>query len=708
MGCTIFEKKNILIMLCLSVFFCTVSLASRGCANEAFLGKAKDCPAREPMIRRNVKGFMSFLGTPSKATPLAWCSPDVMVIAVPVQQSRGSVGPNAEKLRGGWREEGCDTYRVGKFFPDRGSFLDAYVGRWAFREGGCGGYKVNVGDTTIYRITFQPPGSSNNADVTCTCKDATCSAGAKWAYRTASHAFSVGSENAPDAYRGLASGSLLNVVGDVGADGEIGLVEVTDGYVFTSELIMDNVYIWPRSCSAVNGLESFPLIIDGCPVSRKLGFEVLTLVAGQNDQPARIVFRFMAFHFKSDEPLKVTCVMLSQAKRPTLGAFCNRRVRVDKHEALRRRLAINEQFMSYVNRYQEQAMSALHDENEKAEGKEKAEKEEEGKEKEKEEEEEAVSFSSVFGESFYEEPEFTGKGTLTIMDKVVGVGVNTENDLVEVNYAKGPFSFLQSLGLKEGFSKTNFGWKDVYTSVLAVEEEEELAVGVIKGKYGVNVDYSNLQKATMVDVIAGKVEVGTLVNVLDQDYGQRVKVGDFDILIRHDFDEFMDQDPDEVATEVFLGFKSVGVSVMTDLVDTEYGVVVSVKGQTVSWIQDFDEHVRRIQTNVGNGWQAVLAQDLPDEYSDKTFNQFGVGKLDKLYIAVGAGVATNKVPLATVDVQTRDTKVGVALREEDEQNLLTLSLGIGDVSYEWESVVYPVEVTIPILFQSLQDILEKP
>ena len=294
------------------------------------------------------------------------------------------------------------------------------------------------------------------------------------------------------------------------------------------------------------------------------------------------------------------------------------------------------------------------------------------------------------------------------MDKVVGVGVNTENDLVEVNYAKGPFSFLQSLGLKEGFSKTNFGWKDVYTSVLAVEEEEELAVGVIKGKYGVNVDYSNLQKATMVDVIAGKVEVGTLVNVLDQDYGQRVKVGDFDILIRHDFDEFMDQDPDEVATEVFLGFKSVGVSVMTDLVDTEYGVVVSVKGQTVSWIQDFDEHVRRIQTNVGNGWQAVLAQDLPDEYSDKTFNQFGVGKLDKLYIAVGAGVATNKVPLATVDVQTRDTKVGVALREEDEQNLLTLSLGIGDVSYEWESVVYPVEVTIPILFQSLQDILEKP
>lgn len=150
------------------------------------------------------------------------------------------------------------------------------------------------------------------------------------------------------------------------------------------------------------------------------------------------------------------------------------------------------------------------------------------------------------------------------------------------------------MGIRDGVTDFTTGWRKFLFTEYTNRVNEEVSVGVTRGRYGFFVDRSNLSRATAVEIIARYFASSTLIDFVDRDYGQRISFRNFDISIRHDFDEFVNPDPSEFATDCLITFGGVGLALSTDVKDSRYGLTVGLKGRQVSVYHDFDERMSEL------------------------------------------------------------------------------------------------------------------
>lgn len=131
------------------------------------------------------------------------------------------------------------------------------------------------------------------------------------------------------------------------------------------------------------------------------------------------------------------------------------------------------------------------------------------------------------------------------------------------------------------------------TSLSYNEIRQEVGVGLALGPYGVNVDRSQNYKATAVEVLARGLEAGTLIDFVDRNFGQRLKVRNFEISVRHDFDDFFFPTDTGLGTEILLGYKGVNAAVATDVREKRVGMTVGIRGYNVAVLHDFDNFLSR-------------------------------------------------------------------------------------------------------------------
>lgn len=257
----------------------------------------------------------------------------------------------------------------------------------------------------------------------------------------------------------------------------------------------------------------------------------------------------------------------------------------------------------------------------------------------------------------------SGSGDLTLGNWSVGVSRSPQSRSESFRISKADFfSAVGEVDLDSRGVSGSWSWKDK----VAVSGSQDLAneqfSGAVKVKgYGVKVMRNNLEDATAVDVTLPFIDVGTMANVLDRNYGARVHVRDFEIMVRHDFDEHVYQDPSKLASQMAFSWKDIGVSVGTDLVDTRYAVGVGIKGYKFSALRDFDDRQTDFVGNWGDGWQLYLSSNLPDTSSRAAMAKVGFGNIHKTYVMAGAGIGEDGIPEFNARYQGRKAAVMVDL-----------------------------------------------
>eukprot|EP00918_Siedleckia_nematoides_P016099 GHVU01034704.1.p1 GENE.GHVU01034704.1~~GHVU01034704.1.p1 ORF type:complete len:755 (-),score=177.89 GHVU01034704.1:738-3002(-) len=223
-------------------------------------------------------------------------------------------------------------------------------------------------------------------------------------------------------------------------------------------------------------------------------------------------------------------------------------------------------------------------------------------------------------------------------------------------------------------------------------------LGIIRGNYGLQVGRGNIERLTAVEAVARNTEFATLVDLMERTYGQRVKVRDFEINARHDFDDFIDATDIALATELLIAYKTATAAVGFDVADSEYGVSVTLRNRSVNVLRDFDEYISEFQANWGNGWQLVMETDFRDPFSDEISVQMGFGRLGRAYAVAGLGVGNDGLPLALAELQTEDVSFGVEFTEIVGNRILIFSAKVGKFTYTFSSSIVPENMRIPALF----------
>ncbi|CEL95635.1 unnamed protein product [Vitrella brassicaformis CCMP3155] len=250
----------------------------------------------------------------------------------------------------------------------------------------------------------------------------------------------------------------------------------------------------------------------------------------------------------------------------------------------------------------------------------------------------------------------------------------------------------------------NVGYGKTTVTVSTDEQDLEGGVGVMVGSYGVRVDADLDDRQYAIEAVARGTEVGANIDKLDRDYGVRVKVRSTEVTVRHDFFDVQDistNDDEELATEVFVGYKSTGVAIGSDVDDTEYGVSVGTLGYQFSVLRDFDERQTDFQGNWGDGYQLVLNGDFPDPADTEVFVQVGFGVLGTTYVQVGAGVGGDGIPQGSAEVETDDVSFGVDFIDDLGERFFLFGLTVGKFTYTWESEVIPDNLQIPLILGAL-------
>jgi hypothetical protein len=85
------------------------------------------------------------------------------------------------------------------------------------------------------------------------------------------------------------------------------------------------------------------------------------------------------------------------------------------------------------------------------------------------------------------------------------------------------------------------------------------------------------------------VECGTLVDFIDRNIGVRLKVRNFEISVRHDFDDYFLPTDTGFGTEVLVGFGGVNAALVADVQEKRVGVTVGIRGYNVAILHDFDQ-----------------------------------------------------------------------------------------------------------------------
>lgn len=132
------------------------------------------------------------------------------------------------------------------------------------------------------------------------------------------------------------------------------------------------------------------------------------------------------------------------------------------------------------------------------------------------------------------------------------------------------------------------GWRNLITSLSYNEVRQEVGFGLALGPYGVNVDRSQNYRATAVEILARGVESGTLVDFVDRNFGQRLKIRNFEISVRHDFDDYFYPSDTGFGTEMLVAYRGVSAAIANDIREKRIGVAVGIRGYNVAFLHDFD------------------------------------------------------------------------------------------------------------------------
>eukprot|EP01054_Gregarina_sp_Poly1_P004527 Gregarina_sp_Poly_1__4526@NODE_242_length_10830_cov_108_673047_g213_i0_p2_GENE_NODE_242_length_10830_cov_108_673047_g213_i0NODE_242_length_10830_cov_108_673047_g213_i0_p2_ORF_typecomplete_len712_score57_00Zona_pellucida/PF00100_23/2_8e11_NODE_242_length_10830_cov_108_673047_g213_i0851610651 len=224
-------------------------------------------------------------------------------------------------------------------------------------------------------------------------------------------------------------------------------------------------------------------------------------------------------------------------------------------------------------------------------------------------------------------------------------GANSLRQATEVAVANpGGYGFG---GLSRG-GRTGFfgvGTRGNNLQVSFDEPEQRVSVGVARKRYGVTVDRSDLERSTATEVRARGTDVMTVVDFLDRVVGQRVGIRNTGIQMRVDVDDIIDESDLDFGNEFYFQYKAVAVGLGLDFLDARYIIGIGMMGVNVAVARDFNAYATNLQVNWGRGWQVFLEADFPDDIDGGIQEAVGIGKPGRMYIAVGAGVGPDGIPV---------------------------------------------------------------
>ncbi|CEM09749.1 unnamed protein product [Vitrella brassicaformis CCMP3155] len=634
----------------------------------------------------SVSDWLKKKGVPKGFPPVAWCTDKRMTAAVAVASDPALSGAR----RGGFRNSTADpdcgaTFAEDFFSPAHALIASVDFSAW---PGKCG-MATSESDRYVYHTNvLRVYGASNNAVVTCACHKETgqCHPTARWESSTQALIAFDGNKTLATEMKAVAQGHMLSSGLLAGENMTIHIPNDDDSFVFESSVVGSDFHPWPMLCDALcpEGYQSTDpacvhhLVVNGCPVSDELDFRVRV------QDPGRIVFSMKPMSLHGHDSIKVQCMMTAFAQKTSVDEQC----RFSK-TALKRRRRLQTWNDTDAGAVQKPAVVTSLPTSGEVEGQ--------------------GLLPTALG-TVAQNP-WARAGTQTLITEV-------SNEIVYDNWSvqwgrdieAGGDTAVQvgndlafvgvGVGKKEREVSVNAGVGKFAISYSSDESDAEAGAGVAYGAYSVRVDQDADDRQTAVEVVARGVETGTNVDILDRDYGQRVKVRNTEVAVRHDFNDFDDpttDDDEELATEVFAGYKSVAVAVGQDVQDTEYAVSVGVLGYQFSVLRDFDERETDFQGNWGDGYQLVLNGDFPDPANTEVFIQVGFGVLGVTYVQVGAGVGGDGIPQGSAEVETEDFGLGFDFIDDLGDRLFLYSITVGKFTYVWESEVVPEGLKIPLI-----------
>lgn len=289
-----------------------------------------------------------------------------------------------------------------------------------------------------------------------------------------------------------------------------------------------------------------------------------------------------------------------------------------------------------------------------------------------------------------------------------GIGMNSEEIEFELETVDGvKVKHSQDIDSQEMFQKVGFRVDrpcDGRRNKKCAEGEDE------HRDYSLGIGRSNLDNALGVNVETPEVGIGMLGNILDRNYGGRVRIKEFEIGVRHDFDEYVYQDKTQLGTEFYMSYKNFSLALGGDISDSKYGVGFGLDDYQISVLRDFDEREFSFDTQWKNGWELNLQSNFPDEYSTATTATVGFGNIHRAWIVAGGGVGQDGIPEFTTKIQTPISGVMFDLSEgKNNEKKLSTGISFGKTTFVWSSKVAMDNIRVPLLFgiepQAIQHVL---
>ncbi|CBZ51472.1 conserved hypothetical protein [Neospora caninum Liverpool] len=245
----------------------------------------------------------------------------------------------------------------------------------------------------------------------------------------------------------------------------------------------------------------------------------------------------------------------------------------------------------------------------------------------------------------------------------------------------------------------NVNWNRTAVTFAARPNDAAVKLGILRGRYGVDVARSNRLRTSAVETVMRYVETATVIDQINRTYGQRVRVRRFSFNYTRDFTIPRFDSPGRtpgLRQELAVNWGSLGISVGTDVPDNEYAISVGLRGYQFSVLRDFFQRLTQIQGNWGRGWQLEIATKFEDPINDLLYYQVGFGRLGRLYATAGAGFSSDSTPMALVQVQGNDASVAFKAVQEAGVRVFNIGFTVGRFTYSWDSVVEYDRVALPL------------
>ncbi|PFH36548.1 hypothetical protein BESB_047400 [Besnoitia besnoiti] len=245
----------------------------------------------------------------------------------------------------------------------------------------------------------------------------------------------------------------------------------------------------------------------------------------------------------------------------------------------------------------------------------------------------------------------------------------------------------------------NINWNRTAVTFAARPNDQAVKLGILRGRYGVDVARSNRLRTSAVETVMRYVETATVVDQINRTYGQRVRVRRFSFNYTRDFTIPRFDSPGRtpgLRQELAVNWGSLGISVGTDVPDNEYAISVGLRGYQFSVLRDFFQRLTQFQGNWGRGWQLEIATKFEDPISNLVYYQVGFGRLGRLYATAGAGIGSENTPMALVQVQGNDASVAFKAVQEAGVRVFNIGFTVGRFTYSWDSVVEYERVALPL------------